>query len=361
MTYKEFKAKYQHIKPCMKPNKLDFPLNVIATTEDGMNEFNDILDFIHSLRDCGELDGRVMPLTKSGGIKKTPYADHHQTYAIIASKSMIEILLCYKDYYRFQFRREFRKDMGEMSGFRSFYLFKKKLKEFGVDLESDSELKVSKEKGQQFKSLIPSPIIKYDETIKDQTLTNVHHLDIHSAHMAGMCEVFPRLKPTIEYFYNKRKENKRYKAVLTHIWGFCQSKYVQYQYAHLSWAGLRRTNDKIEWLTNLLIQSGRKPVLWNTDGIWYQGEVFHGFDEGKNLGQWSNDHINCTFRAKSKGTYEFIEDGQYNVVARGPRELDKIKPRDEWSWGDIYHTGKIIGFSWDDTQEYLFREDTVDE
>ena len=353
MTYKEFSSKYKSIKPCYKPNKLDFPENLIPTTEEGMVEFNEIMDFIHELVETGEIYGREMGLTKSGGIKKTPLADHQNTYAIIVSNSMIEVLLCYKDYYRFHFRRKWVKEKSEMSGSRSFYLFKKTLEKFGVDLE---EMRVSHKEGLMYKDMIPSPIIDVNEDIIDKTLENVHHLDIHSAHMAGMAEGFESLREPIEFLYNKRKEQPKYKSVLTHTWGFCQSKYVDFGFSHLSLAGIRSTNRKIKDLTKRLKESGREPIMWNTDGIWYSGEIYHGEGEGNLLGQWSNDHTNCKFRAKSKGTYEYIEDGKYTPVARGPREFEKIKPREEWEWGDIYRAEKVLSFIWNDDEEKLYKE-----
>ena len=87
--------------------------------------------------------------------------------------------------------------------------------------------------------------------------------------------------------------------------------------------------------------SGRIVISYNTDGVWYDGEIYHGEGEGPNLGQWSNDHVNCMFRAKSAGAYEFIEDGKYYPVVRGQTTLDAIKPRSSWEWGDIYKSTSL--------------------
>lgn len=359
MTYQEFYSKYKSIKPCYKPNKLKFPENLLPNNEQGAEEFNDILEYIHSLVDSGELDGRnTMPRTRSGGIKVTPFADHQNTYSITVTTSMIEVLLCYKDYYRFYFRRAWRKEKDEMSGCRSFHLFKNTLKKFNINID---DYKVSKEEGLMYKSMMPSPIIDMDESIKDKVLENAHHIDIHSAHMAGMAEANPDLRAPIEYLYNNRKIHQEYKSVLTHTWGFCQSRYINYSLSHLSLDGISSTNRKVRDITKRLIESGRKPFLWNTDGVWYTGDIYHGDGEGKSLGQWSNDHINCTVRVKSKGTYEYIEDGKYTPVPRGPREYDKVKPREEWVWGDIYRSGKIPTFKWNHIEEKLYKEYIDDE
>ena len=89
------------------------------------------------------------------------------------------------------------------------------------------------------------------------------------------------------------------------------------------------------------MNNGRHLILTNVDGIWYTGDIYHGDGEGDKLGQWSNDHMNCTCRAKSAGAYEYIENGEYHAVVRGSTNLDKIKPRDQWVWGDIYNEDAV--------------------
>ena len=168
--------------------------------------------------------------------------------------------------------------------------------------------------------------------------------------MAGIASAFPALHDPIEYIYNRRKEPGKssiYKAILTHSFGYMQSEYspVYYQLSHLSKSAMVWCRNQIIDLTKRLNQSGRKVLMRNTDGIWYQGDIYHSDGEGKQLGQWENDHINCKYRAKSKGIYEYIADGVYTVVARGRYELDKVKPRDKWQWGDIYFTGKCTSFT----------------
>jgi hypothetical protein len=99
-------------------------------------------------------------------------------------------------------------------------------------------------------------------------------------------------------------------------------------------------------LAEKMKKSGRRILAYNTDGIWYVGDVYHDEGEGKGLGQWENDHINCKIRFKSAGSYEYIENGKYTPVQRGLTKLDSIKPRDEWQWGDIFSDeGKEITYT----------------
>ena len=105
--------------------------------------------------------------------------------------------------------------------------------------------------------------------------------------------------------------------------GFFQSKYspVYYQFSHLSRAMIHDNNEWIREKVKRLVDYGCAPLLKNTDGIWYSGPLYHDEDEGSGLGQWKSDHINCTWRCKSKGCYEFIENGVYTPVARGVSKL----------------------------------------
>ena len=192
---------------------------------------------------------------------------------------------------------------------------------------------------------------------KDQVLYNVHHLDYHSSYATGLCNTHPEFKPIIEILYNGRKEHSEYKDVLNMTIGMMQSikNGRQAEWAHLSRDAIAYNNRRIIELYNKLLLSGRKIVGFNTDGIWYQGELYHDENEGNNIGQWANDHIDCVFRSKSSGAYEFIENGVYYPVIRGSTKLDDIKPRNEWQWGDIYKEG-IILYEFDEKEGFIKNE-----
>ena len=53
------------------------------------------------------------------------------------------------------------------------------------------------------------------------------------------------------------------------------------------------------------------------------------------------NHKNCILRFKSDGAYEFIENDKYFPVIRGKTSYEKIVPRDEWVFGDIYKGSEI--------------------
>ena len=356
MTFDELCKKYKCGPSTWKPNKLKMPLNIVPTTEEGMNEFNEIVDCIHSLDIVDKT-----PMTKSGGICIKDFG-WCATYNIIPHGSSIEMLLFYRGYnFRWEFRRDYKADTDGISGRAAFTQFSKTCEEHGIDI---NDFRISSDEGLEVKKTIPSPLIDVDESIIDETLENVHHIDFHSAYMSGIAVNYPTLKAPIDYIYNRRKDPDKtnlYKAILTHTFGYMQSQYspIYYQLSHLSKSAMVWCRDSLEELTERLTKSGRKVLMHNTDGVWYQGDIYHGDGEGKGICQWENDHTNCKYRAKSKGIYEYIEDGVYTVVARGRYELDKIKPREDWEWGDIYFTGKCTSFTYDPISEHLYKEDEL--
>lgn len=232
----------------------------------------------------------------------------------------------------------------------AFSMFKELCNKNGIDLD-----KYKIDNGIEVKKTIQKPLILM--YYKDQVLYNVHHLDYHSSYATGLCNTHPEFKPIIEILYNGRKEHSEYKDVLNMTIGMMQSikNGRQAEWAHLSRDAIADNNRRIIELYNKLLLSGRKIVGFNTDGIWYQGELYHDENEGNNIGQWANDHIDCVFRSKSSGAYEFIENGVYYPVIRGSTKLDDIKPRNEWQWGDIYKEG-IILYEFDEKEGFIKNE-----
>jgi hypothetical protein len=119
-----------------------------------------------------------------------------------------------------------------------------------------------------------------------------------------------------------------------------QSNHVNYRFANLSRDAINRNFSKVLKLSDKIEKAGYKILCYNTDGIWYQdlnnSGAYSDNDEGLGIGQYSTDQSACTIRFKSKGSYEFIENGEYTPVVRGKTKLDLILSRDQWQWGDIY-------------------------
>ena len=175
----------------------------------------------------------------------------------------------------------------------------------------------------------------------------VHHLDLNSAYASKIVEEYPELKPMYDDLYHNRKENNGYyKHVLTNSIGCWQSEFCvdyksrhkssPYAFANLSKIAVNGTRQEIEKLVKALKRSGRIPILSNTDGIWYEGPVYHTKQEGSELGQYKNDHTYCQLLVRSKGAYQYLDkDGICHSVVRGTSNLDILHEREDWKFGEI--------------------------
>ena len=208
---------------------------------------------------------------------------------------------------------------------------------------------ITKEEGLEIKQKIEKYIVKAEPKYIGKELNNVHHIDFHSSFMSGLAITHPEFYPVVAKLYEERKTKPYNKEILNYTIGWFQSEYIGYKLAHLAKDAINNNNDRIRKLTAELIKKGRIPVLWNTDGIWYLGEEYHGFGEGDGIGEWHNDYNATRFRIKSNGCYEFEDEAGYHVRMRGHCKLDDIKPREQWEWGDIFKKEaqeKTIKFDW---------------
>lgn len=233
-----------------------------------------------------------------------------------------------------------------MTGSKAFAKFVKKCEEQGIDLDS---YKI--DNGAEVKKTIEPPKI-YMKYYMDKTnpgLKNCHHIDFHNSYPAGLCNTHPEFTSVIEPLYLERKIKPENKLILNSTIGYMQSlNCCGAKWAHLSKDAIEDNNRRIDELSARLEASGRTILGYNTDGIWYQGDIYHGEGEGPCLGCWENDHVNCWFRSKSNGCYEFMEDGEYHPVVRGLTKLDMVKDRKDWMWGDIYTASEFIfTYKWD--------------
>lgn len=341
-------SKYKSSNPTMKPNKMLIPVNGFAFNDDGMVEFNKIYQYCLKHAKTGDMKHFI--ITKSGGISTTVGNIRGAMWQLIVKKTFVEITMRDFDarYYRFQIG--YKKDKTEgIHGHQAFIKYKEVLMKHGISLES-----LAIENGKEVKETIPKPRIEL-VVAEDRTYYNAHHIDLNTAYHTGIIKEFPILEPPTREIYSLREQKDEvYKAILAMTTGYMQSELVKYKYAHLSKAGIVYTLNKLEELTNKLIAKGYRILAYNTDGIWYQsfdGTRYSDEEEGTDLGQWKHDYINCQIRFRSKGCYEVIgtktktNEVIYNPVFRGESSYEKIKPKDEWVWGDIY-MGDIVEYAW---------------
>ena len=316
------------------------------------------VDFYNEIRAAlKSSDMAILERSPSGAIRKGPRYTSN-LYAWDERKSSIGVCLtacCGGFTYVVKFGNFKGKKAPELYPNIAFNMFKDKCKDYGVNLDS---YVISN--GEEVKKTVPKPIIDMHFTHKENSkpLTNVHHIDFHNSFPAGLANTHPEFRKPIEELYLGRKEHPEYKFVLNdsigwmHSWRPDKGRFACW--AHLAADAIKDNNNRIHDLCEKLILTGRVIIGRNTDGIWYQGPIYHGDGEGPGLGQWENDHINCSFRAKSDGVYEFIENGEYHAVVRGLTGKDSIEPdRTRWSWGDIFTT-KEQYFTLDDEKGIIY-------
>ena len=288
-------------------------------------------------------------LTYSGQLSKANfnygvwYILNNQFFKLFVSCVDAEYIPCA---YQLRFRINDTDFGREISGRDSFQRFRAELKKDGVDIE-----KFAIDNGKELKSTVDfgNPVIQFDESIKDKTIENAHHVDMASAYMYFAGIYHPEWKKTIQRIYDLRKSSSIYKHILTHACGFFQSQYCilnghGYALADVASFAIRSTAIAVKKMAKELSNYGFKILAFNTDGVWVCGdlkllpqEIFEEFTQKKEIGKFSIDHKNCTIRFKSVGSYEYKENGKYTPVVRGLTRYDRAGlARDNWKWGYIY-------------------------
>ena len=315
----------------VRPNQYRSDPYVIALRDSEVKLFNKVYKIVK-----GSGMG-ILKRTKKGAIAIC--RENNYAYDILKNRCGVRLTVVMNGY-EFVWRigrPEF--NAGHVKGWEAWRLFVKLCEEYKINLNS-----MQIENGEEVKKKIEPPMIYMLMT--HQVLENVHHIDFHSSYASGLALTHPEFRPLIEKLYNERKQKPFYKDVLVCIIGYMQSiSKCSARWAHLAKDAISDNNTRVLNLAMRLHNSGRTIVGYNTDGIWYQGEIYHdtrGGGEGDGIGQWHHDHVNTTFRAKSDGAYEFMEDGVYHPVIRGLTKLDAVKDRKKWEWGDIFKTDAAV-------------------
>lgn len=359
MEVREFLSKYKYKFQGLHPNQWQTNPNEFRLKKCNVDEFNSILTYLRTT------NLNTITRTKSGAIGKgKQHINNLYAWDFERSHTGARITVCVDgNTYVFKLGH-FVKGEKQPAIYpsKAFAIFKMKCAEKGIDLDS---YKI--DNGLEVKAQIQPPLIqmKYYMTREDKGLDNCHHIDFHNSYPAGLCNTHPEFRPVIEPIYKERKNPECKdinKAILNFSIGWMQSAKNdrKAEWAHLAKDAIENNNIRIVMLAKKLQLAGREILGFNTDGIWYRGEIYHGNGEGENLGEWSNDHKNCIFRSKSNGAYEFTEDGKYYAVLRGQSTYDSIEPdREKWTWGDIYK-GTVIGFKYNELEGVFEYEENIE-
>lgn len=331
-----WKEKYKHTNFTLTPNKKSLPINKFTFNDEDVKKFNEIYRY------C-KRNYSYVPPTNSGGIANSLGSSFHERYTVVSteSKQHFELIIaCEEGCYRFVLKSGVA-ETNTVTGRKACVEMYKQFDAFNIDVKKymTGNLEIKKEiKPPHIEFLLPDLFLR-------RPIKNCHHLDLNSAYASGIIKDYPELRDVYEHVYSKRKENNNYfKHVLTNSIGCFQSEFCvdyetrfrakPYALANLSKSAINNTRARIEQLIIKLKRSGRTPILTNTDGIWYSGDVYTA-GSGDKLGEFKNDHTNCTLLVKTRGAYQFIENGKVHSVVRGLSNLDKLHERDEWEFGEI--------------------------
>ena len=333
---------YPHKEFTLTPNK--YQIEPVKMPFTNVDEWNELYFY------CKSHFMEVKP-TRTGSMPVNSKCKLHSRYMVVCTKTSFELtIVCHKGCYRFILGMGKDAEKNPVSGKQAVRTIYKIAKELNIDL---SKYSVDRVEGSKIKETIHFPHIEQYVPSKI-VYGNVHHLDFNSSHWSRLIEKYPELKPIAEYMFNRRKLNDGYyKHVLTNSYGCMQSpfcpdvneggKIAPYQFANLSKIMCDGTYNIVEEYVKKLKESGRKILLTNTDGIWYQGDLYHDENEGPLLGQWKHDYTDCKMIIKSKGAYQFMtKDGKIETRIRGTTQLEQTKPREEWEFGDIFNQLAVV-------------------
>lgn len=317
----------------LKPNYLLLP----CTQTDSMEEFNEVF-FYYRDRNRKE-PFKLIKRTKSGGISLRGFRGHQ--WDLRNTRACIELtVLDYDGCFRLQYRNNINKDLEiddsiKVSGRIAYEKFKAALKEEGINLD---DYALTPEEGLKEKEKIEKPMILCPKNLymgEDVVFHDVYHIDIRSSYPFGLKQYRPEFGAVVDKWFKLKEEgHKEYKAYLNLLIGMMQSAHIGYKHADISRYAINLNNKRLRDKAQELKDKGDVVLLYNTDGIWFIGDYVP--ESGNGLGDFRVDHCAKDFRIKSNGAYEFIEDGIYYPVIRGKTRLDRIKPREEWGWGDIF-------------------------
>lgn len=327
-----------------RPNWKLIPVSRLEPNIENVEIFNKIYNWIKNEKHATRLQR-----TPSGGIA---IPVHIPSYDIQAINSGVELVIIAHRCYRIQFAKTLK-----LTGTEYFRRFKKLCKSFGINLD---DYKIPN--GKEVKEQIEKPMISLEDIgFKDRIICGANHIDFHQSYPGGLAATHPEFQPVIDWIYKKRKQLQKnhpdeaddLKIMLDASIGYMQS-YAAHgaKWSNLSRDAIKNNNDRMRKVASDLKKAGRIIIAYNTDGIWYKGKIYHGEGEGKKPTQWENDHVDVQIRFKSRGAYEFIENGIYTPVIRGHTKLDDIKPRENWEWGDIYHDAESL------VRQFSFNEET---
>lgn len=187
-----------------------------------------------------------------------------------------------------------------------------------------------------------------DSELNGKEFRNVYSLDFHWAFPSALASLIPSTEEKLAELYAQRHTDKSgaIKALGVAAIGTMCSPFTtsiglgaKEALAKLRYDILDTHNRRMRKLINEIERQGGLILNLRTDSIKFaSGKRLMLPFEGDGLGKWSYEFEACRYRQASTGSYEYIDnEGKYHAVVCGLTKLDRVKPREEWEWGDIFH------------------------
>lgn len=325
-------------------NYIKIPVNKFECNTENIQMVNNIINW------CKEHNIGKIKRTKSGGISVNRSTFNYFAFDLRHCGSGFELTLIACGYcMRIQLGHcDFSEETGKdkvISGTKALRRFTEELKKDGINIKD-----YAIENGEEVNEDIVKPkikaYVKNEDINKCEWIEHCHHLDFHKAYMSGLYASHPEMRKTIQRLYDLRHTDETIKSVFTNTIGKMHSKQINWKFAGLAKDAINTFNDILDKVSYQLAITGHRIIAYNTDGIWYTGDVFTNENTGDELTQFDNDYIDTKIRFKSDGAYEFWYNGKLYTKLRGRTRLDSIKKRDKdglgWDEGDIFKASATV-------------------
>lgn len=334
--------KRYNIKICNNWKDINYkyiPITIIEARRDNTESFNEIYQALYKSH-CTELKR-----TKSGGVCKN-LEERWKPFKYDVSFKGTVVEITFVSVYgscRIQWRLvpkagdDEHKFTTASKYFKNYFL--PTCKKFGINLK---DYEISKEDGLKAKEeihFIDRRVIDTAASYQAVYENNINHVDFHKFYISGLLHSHPEFEPVVSYLAAKNGPDNFHKTGLASIIGYFQSQYCGYKFAKLTKDAMNDAYSRFDKVLEKLSKE-RRVLATTTDGIWYQGDIYHGEFEGTGLTEWENDITDCKkIRFKGPNCYEYIDsEGNYKPVVSGLTRADRVLDRSKWKWGFILST-----------------------
>lgn len=199
---------------------------------------------------------------------------------------------------------------------------------------------------------IPNSAVIFNSKV----VNHVYSLDFHSAFPSALAEIRPKYADILNEWYKQRKLDPDIKLYMNSSIGamanehICKRLKLNGTLNKLRYEVLEHHANKMKKLCSELEKRGCTILNLRTDSIKFicpdKRKLIGLEGQGDGLGQWDYEFEDCKYRQFSTGKYQYIDnDGKVVCKVNGLTKLDRIKPRDKWTWEDLENCGSVTTYT----------------